>query len=225
MKLNFIGIGGAFNTQLGNNCAYIKEDDKILFIDIGLDTFDKIVKYQLLANIKEVYVLITHLHGDHVGGLPTFIQYVYYGFGITTKIVNNSESFTNNLKTLLEITAVKNEKHEYIDLDELPFSFKVSLKLTSHVPFLECYSIEFEAKNNKILYTSDSNDIGYIKEKINDRTFGTIYTEVGENSPVHVEYEELKTLDKNKLIVMHIQSMDLYRKLKQEGYKIPKYLK
>ena len=45
MKLNFIGIGGAFYTELGCNAAYIKEEYKILFIDYGLDTFDKTIRY------------------------------------------------------------------------------------------------------------------------------------------------------------------------------------
>ena len=225
MELNFIGIGGAFNTKLGNNCAYVKEDNKILFIDIGLDTLEKVVKYKLLDNIKEVYVLITHLHGDHVGGLPTFIQYVYYNYGITTKIVSNSESFVTNLKILLTITAVKNEKHEYINVEELPFSFKVDLKMTSHIHLLECYSVIFSDEKGKTLYTSDSNDIEYLKAKIEDEQFTKIYTEVGENSPVHIEYEQLKKIDKNKLELMHIQSMELYNKLKKEVYKVPSYLK
>ena len=42
MNINFIGIGGAFNVELGNNASYIIEKTKILFIDMGLDTFDKI---------------------------------------------------------------------------------------------------------------------------------------------------------------------------------------
>ena len=54
MNLNFIGIGGAFNTELGNNSVYITENNKILFIDIGLDTFDKIIKYKLLENKEKL---------------------------------------------------------------------------------------------------------------------------------------------------------------------------
>ena len=38
MEINFFGIGGAFNYKLGNNCAYIKQADKLLLIDVGLDT-------------------------------------------------------------------------------------------------------------------------------------------------------------------------------------------
>lgn len=225
MDLRFIGIGGAFNTSLGNNSAYIKENNRILFIDIGLDTFDKIVKYNLLENVEEVYVLITHLHGDHVGGLPTFIQYVYFGFNMVVKIVDNSDLFTSNIRSLLDITAVGTDNYEFIELNKLPFSFKVKLRQTKHHPLLECYSIIFEEEIGKTLYTSDSNDIEYLKEKISDKEFVAIYTEVGETPSVHTDYKELKLLDKTKLVLMHIESMKLYDEILKEGYKVPTYLK
>lgn len=225
MNLKFIGIGGAFNTELGNNSAYIEENNKILFIDIGLDTFDKIVKYKLLENKDEVYVLITHLHGDHVGGLPTFIQYSYLGFNKVVKIINNSDTFTSNIKSILDITAVGIDNYEFVNTNDLPFSFEVKLRKTKHHPLLECYSVIFKEGKEKNLYTSDSNDIEYLKEKINDKEFIKIYTEVGETPSVHTDYKQLKLLDKTKLVLMHIESMKLYEEVIKEGYKVPQYLK
>jgi len=226
MVLNFIGIGGAFNTKLGSNAAYIKENNKILFIDFGLDTFEKVVKHKLIENVEEIYVLITHLHGDHVGGLPTFIQYCYIGFNKVVKIINNSFTFTSELVKLLNITAVQETNYDFISINNLPFTFKVKLRLTTHTPLLECYNIIFTNKNGeKTLYTSDSNDIEYLKQKIDDNTFIKIYTEVGETSLVHTDYKELKKLDKTKLILMHIESIKLYEEVLKDGYKVPLYLK
>ena len=139
MNLKFIGIGGAFNAKLGCNSSYIKENNRILFIDFGLDTFEKVVKHNLINDVKEVYVLITHLHGDHVGGLPTFIQYCYFKFNIIVKVINNSASFSKNLKNLLDIAAVAKENYEFVDYNYLPFKFKVNLRITTHHPLLECY--------------------------------------------------------------------------------------
>ena len=64
-----------------------------------------------------------------------------------------------------------------------------------------------------------------VKEKIMDESFVKIYCEVGENSPVHIEFDELKKLDKDKLVLMHFQSEKLYFKAKKEGFNVPKYLK
>ena len=74
-------------------------------------------------------------------------------------------------------------------------------------------------------HITDSNDIEYLKQKIDDSTFIKIYTEVGDTPSVHIDYAELKELDKTKLILMHIGSMDLYEKVLKEGYEVPKYLK
>lgn len=224
MDLNFIGIGGAFNSELGCNCAYIEENNKILFIDLGLDSFGKIVKYNLVNKNKEVYVLLTHLHGDHVGGLPTFIQYCDAYFKIKVKIINNSETFTSEVIKLLNLTGVSTSIYEFVNLD-LPFSFKVELKKTTHTPLLECYSIIFNKDNKKTLYTSDSNDFEYLKEKINDKNFVKIYSEVGTSSAVHMDYNLIKTLNKEKLVLMHIESMNLYNQIIKDEYKIPTFLK
>lgn len=224
MNLNFIGIGGAFNSELGCNSAYIEENNKILFIDLGLDTFQKIVKYNLVNKNKEVYVLLTHLHGDHVGGLPTFIQYCDAYFNLKVKIINNSETFTSEVIKLLNLTGVKTSIYEFTNLD-IPFSFKLELKRTTHTPLLECYSIIFNKDNKKILYTSDSNDFEYLKEKINDESFVKIYSEVGTSSLVHMDYNLIKTLNKEKLILMHIESMSLYNQIIKDEYKTPTFLK
>jgi len=225
MNLNFIGIGGAFNTELGTNSAYIIENNKILFIDFGLDTFEKVVRHKLIEKVDEVYVLITHLHGDHVGGLPTFIQYAYICFNKVVRIINNSQTFTNELKTLLKITAVEETNYEFININNLPFSFNIKLRLTTHTPLLECYSVIFIEKEGKTLYTSDSNDIEYLKYANEDPSFLKIYTEVGEYAAVHTDYNQIKKLDSSKLILMHIESKELYEKVIEDGYKMPDYLK
>lgn len=225
MELNFIGIGGAFNTKLGTNSSYIKEKNKILFIDFGLDTFDKVVRHKLIEDVKEIYVLITHLHGDHVGGLPTFIQYCYICFNKVVKVINNSETFTKNLETLLNITAVEHTNYEFVSNANLPFSFKVELKKTTHTSLLECYSVIFHENDNKILYTSDSNDIDFLKKANNDENFIKIYTEAGEASKVHTDYKEIKKLNSKKIVLMHIESEELYNKIKKDKFKMPTYLK
>lgn len=225
MNLNFIGIGGAFNCEAGCNCAYVKENDKILFIDFGMDVFSKVIKYDLLNGINEIYICITHLHGDHVGGLSTFLDYCYFYKKIVVKLLNNSFTFTNELVKLLNITGINNDKFSIVSLNDLEFSFSLTLIKTVHASALECYSLIFECEKNKILYTSDTNDINFVVKCINDTAFIRVYCEVGENSQVHIEYENLKNFKCDKLILMHFQSMELYNKAIKDGFKVPLYLK
>lgn len=225
MEINFFGIGGAFNYKYGNNCSYIKQDDNLLLIDIGLDTFERILNHKILDNVNDIYVIVTHLHGDHVGGLPTFIQYVALALKKKVKIIINSDTFKQDLKQLLNITGVAKTFYFFVEKNELPFTFKVELKRTTHSPLLECYSIIFSENNKKILYTSDTNDIEYVKEKINDPEFVTIYSEVGENSSVHLDINQLLELDTSKLIFMHLQSEAIYKRLIEKKCRIAEYLK
>lgn len=225
MKINFIGIGGAFYNELGCNAAYIREDDKILFIDYGLDTFDKTLKYNLLKDVKEIYVVITHMHGDHIGGLPTFIQYAAIILNIKVKILKNSTNFTSDLTTFLDLTAVDKSFYEFATEDSFNFSFNISLKKTKHTPMLECYSIIFTKDGKKTLYTGDSNEIEYLKEVVNDPEFEDVYTEIGEAISVHMDYKEILKLDKSKITLMHLEGPELHSKIKDKGFNIPEYLK
>lgn len=225
MKLNFIGIGGAFCPKLGCNCAYVRENEKILFVDFGMDVYRKVVEYNLLEGVEKVYVVLTHMHGDHIGGLFTFIDYCYFSKKIVVKILDNSTTFTNKLVKLLDFTGIQSDKFSIIKMEELGFDFNLSVEKTAHTPILECYSLIFESEGKKILYTSDTNDIDNIKRKIDDPDFIKIYCEVGEKSPVHIEFEDLKMLNKNKLILMHFQSLELLVKAEKAGFEFPTYLK
>ena len=225
MKINFIGIGGAFYNELGCNAAYIKEDNKILFIDLGMDTFDKIIKYNLLENVNEVYVAITHMHGDHIGGLPTFVQYCFIALNIRVKIFINSDTFKEDLNTILKLTAVENTNYEFIDNKEFDMSFDIEFKLTKHTKLLECYSLIFTKDNKKTLYTGDSNDIEFLKEAILNENYEDIYSEIGDYAPVHMDYNEVIKLDLSKVTLMHIESKDLHNRLIEKKLRIADYLK
>lgn len=224
MKIDFIGVGGAFYAQKGCNCAYIKEDNKILFIDFGLDTFDKVLKHNLLDNISNIYVLITHMHADHCGGLPTFIQYCAIVLNVKVNLIKNSETFKKDLTKFLELTAVEDAFYEYVELNELNFSYLIELKETTHTPLLECYSVVFNKEGKKTLYTGDSNDVEFLKEVINDESYEDVYTEISDYPMVHMDYKEIIKLDKTKITLMHIECEELYNRVKDLGYKIAKPL-
>lgn len=85
MQLKFLGTGSAFNVKRGNNCAYYKEGESILFLDFGESIFEKVVKKNVLSGIKNIFVAITHLHGDHAGSLSTLIYYAC--FNLNTKFI------------------------------------------------------------------------------------------------------------------------------------------
>lgn len=225
MNLNFIGVGGAFCPELGCNSAYIKEDGKILFFDFGMDVFNKVVKYNVLDGVKEVFVAITHTHGDHIGGLFTFVDYCYFYKKIVVQILDNSSTFTNKLVKLLEYSGIESSRFRLIKDFELNFSFDLKFEKTTHTPLLECYSLVLEKEGKRIFYSSDTNDLKNIENKVKNNQYKKIYCEVGENSLLHLEFEDLKKINRDKLVLMHFQSVELYNEAIKEGFSVPNYLK
>ena len=76
--LKFIGTGSAFNQDLGNTSAYIKDGETLLLIDCGETVFQRIKEIKLLDDVKKVYIVITHNHSDHIGSLGSLVEYLYF---------------------------------------------------------------------------------------------------------------------------------------------------
>ena len=75
--IRFLGCGSAFNPLMGNTSAYFKKGDNLFLIDAGETVFSELFKRKLLAESENIYVLITHTHGDHVGSLPSIRKKSY----------------------------------------------------------------------------------------------------------------------------------------------------
>ena len=108
--LKFLGRGSAFNTKEGNTSAYIKENDVLFLIDCGSNIFAKIIDINLLDNVKEVHVAITHTHPDHIGSLGDLIFYCYYILNIKVNIITPNKTIID----LLELMGI--EKNLYLHI-------------------------------------------------------------------------------------------------------------
>jgi ribonuclease Z len=73
MKVTFLGTSGAIPTTERNPSALLvaRENDRLLF-DCGEGTQRQMMQYDTGFDIEHVFV--THLHGDHVLGLPGLTQ-------------------------------------------------------------------------------------------------------------------------------------------------------
>lgn len=73
--MKFLGYGAAYNPALGNTSAYFEKNEKLFLIDCGETVFSELFKRDILKKYEEIYILITHMHADHVGSLGSLISY------------------------------------------------------------------------------------------------------------------------------------------------------
>ncbi|MBR1883926.1 MAG: MBL fold metallo-hydrolase [Clostridia bacterium] len=172
-KLNFLGNGSCFNTEFGNNSAYYKvikmENEEVLFdekiyaknadsctvklviIDCGESVFERLRKNNILDGVNEVDIIITHLHSDHAGSLPSVIFYLNFVLGIKPNII-----FQGNIEQYLDICSVQRELYNHKSASETDY---IPIKVNHGNVKDACGYIINLPTGNAIYYSGDSNDI------------------------------------------------------------------
>lgn len=232
MVLKFLGNGSGFSIDKGNNCAYFKENDKILFLDFGDSTFEKVISQGLLNDVNQVVVALTHLHGDHAGGMGSLCLYNTFAKNIPTHIVQ-SDNISKDT-SIMQYLALQgcDSIYNFIDssLDSM-FKNIINLKFekVSHVKPIDSFSIEIKlADGRTIYYSGDTNDEEYIKRIVSKlKPKDEFYCDccladyIGN---VHTNIETLKKLvpyEKRKQVYcMHLDNDKLYNLADKYGFNI-----
>lgn len=231
MELKFLGIGSAFQTKLYNTSAFFVEGDVLFLIDCGETTFEQLKSQSFFEDIKEIYVAFTHTHSDHIAGIAKLIDYCNDLLNEPLNIVVPTNSgLIKDIFALLDIFFISNDKCCFIPPNYLTSHFETFEKLdflpTFHAPQLaqKCYSLLFDTKDGKVLYSGDSTDTKYIKELVKSG-FDKMYIDVTSSIPIaHLDINVLAANVpsnlRNKVYCMHFDSQDCLNKAKYLGFNI-----
>ncbi|MBQ9785963.1 MAG: MBL fold metallo-hydrolase [Clostridia bacterium] len=233
--LKFIGTGSAFNTQMVNTSAYIKEEWNLFIIDSVETSFSRMKKLIIFEDVEKVYIAITHMHSDHIGSLGTLVEYLNIKCGIVPNIVitndDLSEAQEDALRNYLTLIGVNEDEYDfaYCDMLEniLPNLNKVEMVEVKHSNKLTSYALELYFTDKTIYYTGDHIDKEYLNEisaKLTPEDL--VYTDCTNRDyagRIHITIDELSEIfnenQREQVYCMHFDSYGVYSDAKAEGFK------
>lgn len=233
---NFIGIGSAFNTKLGNTSAFIKRGNSLFLIDCGNTVFQRIQQLGLLEGIENLYISITHTHPDHIGSLGEVIFYCYYILKIKPTIFYPRKTL---LKDILSNLGVENQMYILSATNKVTIEDKrlgqLSLEFipVNHVSTIPSYGLIIGYNDKLYYYSGDSNDID---KKIVDKLInGEIYRIYQDTSGLDYKDNNHLSLKKlcekvpsnirNKVFCMHLDRYINKDDIKCNGFNVVKIFK
>jgi ribonuclease BN (tRNA processing enzyme) len=216
LKLQLIGTGSAFAKKFNNNNALVFSGGQTLLLDCGITAPRAL--YELDISFDKIdAVLVSHIHGDHVGGLEELAFQMKYLYKRKPKLFiadsliaplweqtlrgGMQQDEESRLDDYFEVHPLKEEQA----VELLP-GLTAELLLTRHIPNKPSYSFLF---NEEVFYTADMVFSPQLLEQlVKERGVKTIFHDCQLHAPgiVHTCLPELLTLPETiqrRILLMH----------------------
>lgn len=209
MKLNFLGKGCAFYPLYGNTCAYFVKENELYLLDCGESAFEQLYKKLDLSKIERAYVIVTHLHADHVGSLGTMISYFACVLKKMVYVVHPEHTIVD-LLTLEGISKTFYEYHKV--LPENVAGLQAEPVEVHHAEDMKCYGYLLRDAEECVYYSGDSAMLpGLVLDQFLNGKVERIYhdtaTQPSEHHGYYKKLEEVIPTDKRgQVYCMHLDS-------------------
>lgn len=219
MVLNFFGRDAGFGDN-HTSAFFFTENNDMVIIDCPVSTYQKLRKTDL-RKYNSIYLLITHTHGDHIGGLGLFIQNMHFSQNKLVTIVAPSNEVLNDIKTLLRIEGADVSWYEIIIATHPRVKdwLKNSI-LTEHTPEMKgrCFGYRLNVLGTNVIYTGDTCTLKPFEPYLS--YCGELYVDTSINTGiVHMKLEDslhyLINLTKSgtKVFLMHLDDALMAEKI------------
>ena len=131
--LKFFGRGSAFTKS--HNSAYFYADDALILIDCPMSSFHVLLEKGIAQ--KQIYVLVTHTHGDHVGGIPMLIHCARYMADAHVTVIAPTAEVAADLKYLIDrLEGCDPAAYTILTADQLDRKWFIGTVPVHHAPSL-----------------------------------------------------------------------------------------
>ena len=135
------------------------EDNELVLIDCPATSYQKVKKMNW-EQYDNIYILVTHTHGDHSGGIGTMLQYIWFASYMKKKVTivaPSAEVKDDLLLLLMRIEGCEQEWFDIVTADKLNRKWLAASVPTTHVKPLEskCFGYHLIIHGNNVVYTGD----------------------------------------------------------------------
>ncbi len=162
-EICFLGTGGAVATKERDNMSFLVDhDETLILVDCPGSVIQKIKKFNYDPR-KVTSILVTHIHPDHIYGLPSFVHSLMLD-KCFIRLFGSKEA-VQFCQDLLDLYHLRDEKIkariEFVSLNPGEnFKLKESLQCVSYkVPHSSsslAYRFRFEEEKKELLYSGDT---------------------------------------------------------------------
>jgi len=229
--LNFIGMGSAFNTGLGNTSAFVKENNSLILIDCGGTVFQKLQKLSMLDEVSNLYIVITHTHPDHVGSLGDVIFYSYYILKHIPTIFFPERELIERFLTSIGVSAemYNLNSSNVVDISDMQLGdFSIDFMPVSHTDIIPTYGFIMKLNGRVFYYSGDANGISNtILDKLKNGQICRIYQDtcgLDYEGNGHLSLRKLCDIVsrefRDKVYCMHLDKHITVKEIKHNGFNV-----
>lgn len=183
--LKFLGRGSAFADE--HNSAFFMSGHDMILIDCSMNAFHKIKKMDL-SQVQNIYILVTHTHGDHISGIAMLIDFEYFIKHIPVTVIAPSETVADNLKWYLRnIEGCGDSWYAMILASSIKADWFRCAVPTKHTDELDgkCFGYVLKVDGKNVVYTGDTRTLEPFEQYITAGS--TLYMEISAHkSNVHL---------------------------------------
>ena len=194
--LKFFGISNGLSKS-NHTSAYFEYKNNLVLIDCSMDACRLLYNFNI-EKYDNIYVVVTHTHSDHIGGIGMFAAYLGWNKDKKLNIIMPTSLMVEQFnRYMLDIEGAHPDHFNIGTASDFNLDCIDKCILTSHTKLLDqkCFGWAFKIDNTCIVYTGDTNTLSpfieYIDSIMSIYKNIYLYTEIStHNSGAHLYVDD-----------------------------------